>query len=92
MLNISSIYIIKVEKSERRAHFVHNSMKQPSFLMRFIVIFIPLIIFMVLVRVAGIDNLFMIIILALAFVWMIQAIYKKYLQKKYPQEEEEEKK
>ena len=50
---------------------------QAGFIKRFIIIFIPLIIFMILIKLAGIDNIFMMIILALAFVWMVQAIYKK---------------
>lgn len=53
-----------------------------DFVKRFIIIFIPLIIFMILIKLAGIDNMFMIIILALAFVWMIQAMYKKYSEKR----------
>ena len=55
---------------------------QAGFIKRFIIIFIPLIIFMVLIKLAGIDNMFMMIILALAFVWMVQAIYKKVSEKK----------
>lgn len=55
---------------------------QAGFIKRFIIIFIPLIIFMILIKLAGIDNIFMMIILALAFVWMVQAIYKKVSEKK----------
>lgn len=55
---------------------------QAGFIKRFIIIFIPLIIFMILIKLAGIDNMFMMIILALAFVWMVQAIYKKVSEKK----------
>lgn len=55
---------------------------QAGFIKRFIIIFIPLIIFMILIKLAGIDNIFMLIILALAFVWMVQAIYKKVSEKK----------
>lgn len=55
---------------------------QAGFIKRFLIIFIPLIIFMVLIKLAGIDNMFMMIILALAFVWMVQAIYKKVSEKK----------
>ncbi|MDY4959523.1 MAG: hypothetical protein SO262_04485 [Lentihominibacter sp.] len=56
-----------------------------DFVKRFIIIFLPLIIFMILIKMAGIDNMFMIIILSLAFVWMIQATYKKYSEKKKKQ-------
>ena len=55
---------------------------QAGFIKRFIIIFIPLIIFMILIKLAGIDNIFMMIILALAFVWMVKAIYKKVSEKK----------
>lgn len=55
---------------------------QAGFIKRFIIIFIPLIIFMILIKLAGIDNIFMMIILALAFVWMVQAICKKVSEKK----------
>ena len=55
---------------------------QAGFIKRFIIIFIPLIIFMILIKLAGIDNIFMMIILSLAFVWMVQAIYKKVSEKK----------
>lgn len=62
-------------------------MQEHGFLIRFLIIFLPLIVFMVLIRLAGIDNLFMIIILSLAFVWMIQAIYKKIMAKKQQEKE-----
>ena len=55
---------------------------QAGFIKRFIIIFIPLIIFMILIKLAGIDNMVMMIILELAFVWMVQAIYKKVSEKK----------
>lgn len=55
---------------------------QPSFAVRFLIVFVPLIVFMFLIFLAGIRNIFMMVILALAFTWMIQAIYKKYQDKK----------
>lgn len=58
-------------------------MNNSSFIVRFLVIFIPLMVFMFLMHLAGItDNIFMTIILSLALVWMIQAIYKKVLKRK----------
>lgn len=58
-------------------------MKNPSFIVRFLVFFVPLLIFMFIMSLAGItDNLFMTVILSLAFVWMVQAIYKMVLKKR----------
>lgn len=57
-------------------------MNQPGFFVRVIVFFVPLVIFLLLMAMAGItDNLFMTIILSLAFVWMLQRIYKIVLKK-----------
>lgn len=53
-------------------------MKQPSFFVRFLIVFIPLLFFLFLMSLAGItDNVLVTVILLLAIVWMIQAIYKK---------------
>ncbi|MDO4745284.1 MAG: hypothetical protein Q4B18_01875 [Bacillota bacterium] len=57
-------------------------MNQPGFFVRVIVFFVPLVMFLILMAMAGItDNLFMTIILSLAFVWMLQRIYKIVLKK-----------
>lgn len=54
-----------------------------SFIVRFLIVFIPLMIFMFIMSIAGItDDLLMTIILSLAFVWMVQAIYKAVMRKK----------
>ncbi|MBQ0079579.1 MAG: hypothetical protein KBS66_06810 [Eubacterium sp.] len=65
---------------------------QPSFIVRFLVVFVPLVVFMFLIFLSGIRNTFMMIILALAFTWMVQALYKKYLDKKQSQSENNNKK
>lgn len=57
-------------------------MKQPNFFVRVIIFFVPLVLFLLVMAMAGItDNLFMTIILSLAFVWMLQNIYKRVLRK-----------
>lgn len=57
-------------------------MKQPNFFVRVIIFFVPLVLFLLVMAMAGItDNLFMTIILSLAFVWMLQTIYKRVLRK-----------
>lgn len=57
-------------------------MKNPSFLIRFLIFFIPLMIFFFLMYAAGItNNMFVTILLSLAVVWMVQACYKTYLRK-----------
>lgn len=58
-------------------------MKQHSFIVRFVIIFVPLLLFLALMSLAGITkNVFMTLILSLAFTWMIQAIYKKIMRKR----------
>lgn len=52
-------------------------MKEPSFIVRFSFIFVPLMIFLFFVFLAGIRNPIMMVILALGFTWMLQAIYRK---------------
>ena len=57
-------------------------MKQHSFIVRFVIIFVPLLLFLLLMFLAGITkNIFMTLILSLAFTWMVQAIYKKVMLK-----------
>ncbi|MDO4393917.1 MAG: hypothetical protein Q4C80_05835 [Bacillota bacterium] len=64
-----------------------NGNKTSGFIVRFLIIFIPLMIMMFLMHIAGITkNLFMTIILSLAIVWMIQSIYKKALKAKEEKE------
>ena len=66
-------------------------MKKPGFGIRFLVIFVPLVIFFILMNMAGITkNIPMTIILALVFVWFVQAIYKQVLMRRANKEEEEE--
>lgn len=58
-------------------------MKQHSFIVRFVIIFVPLLLFLLLMSLAGITkNIFMTLILSLAFTWMVQAIYKKVMLKR----------
>ncbi len=58
-------------------------MKQHSFIVRFVIIFVPLLLFLLLMFLAGITkNIFMTLILSLAFTWMVQAIYKKVMLKR----------
>ena len=58
-------------------------MKMQSFIIRFLIFFIPLAIFMFIMTCIGITkNVFLTILLSLAFVWMIQAIYKIVLNRK----------
>ena len=66
-------------------------MKKQNFGIRFLIIFVPLVIFMVLMNLAGITkNIPMTIILALVFVWFVQAIYKQILMRRSNKEEDEE--
>ena len=66
-------------------------MKKPNFGIRFLIIFVPLVIFIILMDLAGITkNIPMTIILALVFVWFVQAIYKQVLMRKANKEEDEE--
>lgn len=61
-------------------------MYNPSFLTRFLVFFIPLLLFFFLMYAAGItNNMFLTIILSLAVVWMVQAGYKHYMKKSLKQ-------
>ncbi|MDO4544761.1 MAG: hypothetical protein Q4C25_01265 [Bacillota bacterium] len=61
-------------------------MNQPSFIIRFLIFFVPLLLFLFVMILAGItDNIFMTIILCLAFVWLEQAVYKAILKKKETQ-------
>jgi len=54
-----------------------------EFLLRVLIFFVPLMIFLFIMAMAGItDNMFMTIILLLAFVWMLQAIYKRIIAKR----------
>ena len=58
-------------------------MKMQSFIIRFLIFFIPLAIFMFIMTWIGITkNVFLTILLSLAFVWMIQAIYNIVLNRK----------
>ena len=58
-------------------------MKMQSFIIRFLICFIPFAIFMFIMTWIGITkNVFLTILLSLAFVWMIQAIYKIVLNRK----------
>ena len=58
-------------------------MSQPGFIIRFLIFFVPLLLFLFVMYLAGItDNLFMTILLSLAFVWMIQAVYRMVLKKR----------
>ena len=58
-------------------------MKMQSFIIRFLIFFIQLAIFMFIMTWIGITkNVFLTILLSLAFVWMIQAIYKIVLNRK----------
>ena len=57
-------------------------MKQPNFFIRVIIFFVPLVLFLIVMAMAGItDNVFMTIVLSLAFVWMLQRIYKMLIKK-----------
>lgn len=54
-----------------------------DFVVRVLFFFIPLMIFLAIMAMAGItDNMFMTLILMLAFVWMLQAIYKRVIAKR----------
>lgn len=58
-------------------------MNQPNFFIRVLIFFVPLVLFLILMAMAGItENVFMTIILSLAFVWMLQKIYKMILSKR----------
>ena len=58
-------------------------MNQPSFIIRFLIVFVPALVFLFLMYLAGVtDNVFMTIVCLLAFVWFIQAIYKKVMNKR----------
>ena len=75
-MDLSSIYAILIKKEV-------SAVNQPNFIIRFVMFFVPLAIFLFLMVMAGVtDNLFVAIMLALAFVWMLQAVYKRVLAKK----------
>lgn len=58
-----------------------------SFVKRMLFFFIPSMVALILMQIAGItQNLFMTAICLLAIVWMLQAIYKIILQKKEDKE------